>query len=89
VSKHRRDAETIRHLKALGRAFAEARRKAHLSQVDLWNESGIHQVSIQRIEAGRVDPGYEVMQRLAEGIGVPLGTILDRANELAGEKGED
>lgn len=78
--------EKTRHLKALGRAFAEARKEADLTQAELHNRSGVHQVTIARVETGAMDPGYEVMQKMAAGIGVPLGPILDRAWELAGKK---
>lgn len=78
-----RDEKTIRHIKALGRAFAESRRGAPLTQFQLEERSGVSRTHIVRIETGMIDPGYEVMQKLAMGIGVPLGSILNRALELA------
>lgn len=86
MTKHRHDAETIRHLKALGRAFAEARREADLTQAELHERAGVHQITIARVETGVEDPGYETLLKLAAGIGIPLGPILDRAWELAGKK---
>ncbi len=85
MTTRRHDDETIRRLKALGQAFREARKEAGLTQAALGERCGLHQASIRRIEAGGVDPGYEVMQTLAAGMGVPLHTILDRADELAGK----
>jgi transcriptional regulator with XRE-family HTH domain len=88
VTGPRRDDGTIRILKALGEAFAEARRGAKLTQAELAERSGVHEVHVARIETGAVDPSYEMMHKLAGSIGVPLGPILDRALELAGkEKG--
>jgi transcriptional regulator with XRE-family HTH domain len=87
VSKHRHDAATIRHLKALGRAFAEARREAGLTQHELADRSGVERGHIARVETGKIDPGYEIMLTMAAGIGVPLGPIFDRASELTGKKG--
>ncbi|HET8956177.1 MAG TPA: helix-turn-helix transcriptional regulator [Solirubrobacterales bacterium] len=86
MTRHRHDAETIRHLKALGQAFAEARKGAGLTQVDLHDRSGVERRYIARVETGKIDPGYEVMQTMAAGIGLPLGPILDRASELAGKE---
>jgi transcriptional regulator with XRE-family HTH domain len=66
-----------------GRAFAEARREAKLTQDELVGRSGVDTGHIARVETGRIDPGFEVMQKMAAGIGVPLEPILDRAWELA------
>jgi transcriptional regulator with XRE-family HTH domain len=83
VSKRRHDRATIRHLRALGRAFAEARKEAGLTQADLADRSGVSATTIKRIETGAVNPAYEAMFQLANGIGVPLTPIFDRAQQLA------
>jgi transcriptional regulator with XRE-family HTH domain len=87
VSKRQHDPATIRHLKALGRAFSEARKEAGLTQADLADRSGVSTSAIKRIETGAVNPAYEAMFQLAKGIGVPLPPIFVRAHQLA-EGGE-
>lgn len=57
-----------------------------LTQAELHERSNVHQVHIAWIETAEIDPGYEVMQKVAAGIGVPLGPILDRASELSGKR---
>jgi len=73
-----------------GRMLREARARAHLTQRQLAEKSGIPQETIARIERGRSDPrvntldrllaacefGLEVMPRL--GIGVDRTQIVER-----------
>ncbi len=64
-----------------------ARREAQLSQDELGGRSGMDTGHIAWGETGRIYPGSEVMQKMAAGIAVPLGPILDRAWKWAGTQG--
>jgi predicted transcriptional regulator len=69
-----------------GRLLRSARRRAGLSQRALAAESGIPQVTIARIEAGRVDPRLGTLASLLRACGEELeamprlGLGVDRAH---------
>jgi transcriptional regulator with XRE-family HTH domain len=73
-------------LRVLGRAIREAREQRGISIGALAVASGIASRDLAAIEAGRLDPGYRRLRRLAAGLGVrPLALML-RVEELdAGE----
>lgn len=70
---------------SLGRAIAEYREKAGLSQIQLAAESGMSVHTIRSWEQGKAEPGTLGLLRLS--IALDLGTLelFDRARELAME----
>jgi transcriptional regulator with XRE-family HTH domain len=57
-----------------------ARRRARLTQRELARRSGVPQPTVSRIEAGRISPGYELLDRLLGACGIELVTV-DRPTE--------
>jgi transcriptional regulator with XRE-family HTH domain len=73
MNKH---AELLR----LGEAIRQVREQQRLSVADLAARSGIAAQRISKVEAGRLDPTYDVLIALADGLGVRLSTLVP--NEL-------
>ena len=68
-------AELIR----FGEAFRRAREWEGLSVADLAARTGIGAHQINALEAGRLDPAFDVMCALADGIGVRLSALIPDA----------
>lgn len=63
---------------AFGRRLPrELRAERGLSQEDLGRRTGLHATAIGRIERGGREPRLKSILRLAEGLGVPPGSLLD------------
>jgi transcriptional regulator with XRE-family HTH domain len=75
-------SEDERALLILGRVLREAREQHGLSADDLAAATGIAHERISALEAGQLDPPYDVMAALADALGVRLGFITKRAEEL-------
>lgn len=58
----------------VGDLLREARLRAGLSQRRLADRSGVPQSSIARIESGRSEPRFGLLQRLLEGCGASLAS---------------
>ena len=56
----------------LVRTLTEARKEAGMTQQQLAEKSGVHQVNISRIENGTGNPSVETLQKLAKGMGKKL-----------------
>ena len=54
------------------RALTEARKEVGMTQQQLAEKSGVHQVNISRIENGTGNPSVETLQKLAKGMGKKL-----------------
>jgi transcriptional regulator with XRE-family HTH domain len=65
-------AELIR----FGEAFRRAREREGVSVADLAAGTGIDAQQIKALEAGRLDPAFDVMCALADGIGVRLSALI-------------
>ena len=65
------------NMAALGARLAHARRQEHLRQADLAREVGIHEVTLSRIENGKL-PGVTVavLARLAMRLDMSLDQLL-------------
>jgi len=65
------------NMAALGARLAYARRQEHLRQADLAREVGIHEVTLSRIENGKL-PGVTVavLARLAMRLDISLDQLL-------------
>jgi len=62
--------------KHFGRRVRERRKKMRLSQEDFADRVGLDRTYVSGIERGTRNPTLATMKRLAEGLGVPLETLL-------------
>lgn len=72
-------------------AFRTIRELAGFSQAELSRRAGISQGHISQIEAGHKQPRPRTVRRLADALGVPLGSLLsadDGAAPLPHDPGE-
>jgi len=60
------------------------RQKTGLSQDDLAARAELDARSIACLEAGRIDPTWGSMRRIADGLGVPLEHLAELAETLGG-----
>ena len=70
-------------LRILGRAVAEIREQGGMSAEQLAGAAGVEFAQLQALEAGRVDPTYELLLVLAEALGVRASAFVIRAEALA------
>lgn len=61
----------------LGLNMQRLRREKDWSQEDLAFESGIHRTYISGLERGIRNPTITIVQKLADTLKVPFGTLLD------------
>lgn len=59
----------------LGRAVKAIRAQRGLTQEEVSAAAGLHPTYVSDIERGARNPSWEVMTRLASGIGVPIAEI--------------
>ena len=64
-------------LKELGKRVEKIRKEKGLSQAQLANMIDKDQQSIQRLEAGNINPSYYYLHEVARGLGVSLIELLD------------
>lgn len=57
-----------------------ARRRASLTQRELSRRSGVPQPTVSRIEAGRMEPTYQLLDRLLRACGMEV-VAIDRPKE--------
>lgn len=69
------------------RAVREERKEAGLTQEELAHEIDIEPGDISILESGRRSPQLRTMRRLADGLGIPLSQIFERAERLEAENG--
>jgi XRE family transcriptional regulator, regulator of sulfur utilization len=74
-----------RELIAFGRAVRQVREERGVSVDALATAAGIASADLAAIEAGRLDPGYRWLRRLAAALGVTSTALLLRVEELEGE----
>jgi transcriptional regulator with XRE-family HTH domain len=60
-----------------GQRLREVRTEQGLSQDDLGRRTGLHATVIGRLEYGVREPRLKTILRLADGLGVPTGALLD------------
>jgi transcriptional regulator with XRE-family HTH domain len=70
---------------ALGQVIRELREQRRLSQGELAAQAGVDGRRLKALESGRIDADYVMLVRLAKALGVPPGTVVVRAEKLAGE----
>jgi len=77
------DNQSHQHeLRLLGRAIRETREQQGVSAKELAEAAGVTCAQLAAIEAGRLDPGYRRLRRLATGLGVRPIALLLRVEEL-------
>ena len=82
------------NLMRLGRAVRSLREQQSLTAQDLAEAVGAPTARIDELEEGRLDPDFELLLRLADGLGVRLSTLFGRAEGLdararPGEAGDE
>jgi transcriptional regulator with XRE-family HTH domain len=76
-----------RYLLALGLAVAQIREERGTSAEQLATATGAGLAHVQALEAGRLDPTYELLLMLAEGLGVRASAFVIRAEALLADDG--
>ncbi len=66
------------YLRRFGEAVRQEREQQRLSVADLAARSGIAARRISKIEAGRLDPRYDVVIALADGLGVRASGLMPK-----------
>lgn len=66
----------------LGRAIRKLRIEVELTQEALGLRSNVHPTWIARVEAGRTNPTWGSVRRIAAGLGVALGELAALAEEI-------
>jgi transcriptional regulator with XRE-family HTH domain len=74
-------------LLVLGRAVAEIREERGVAAERLAAVTGVALARIQALESGHLDPSYELLLELAEGLGVRASAFVIRAEALAAGDG--
>jgi transcriptional regulator with XRE-family HTH domain len=80
------DQREQRYLLALGRAISEIRADRGADVAQLAIAAGVDRRRIAALEAGRLDPAYELLLALGDGLGVPVSAFVLRAEELLAEE---
>lgn len=63
---------------AFGRRLREVRDRVGMSQDGLGRESDVHPTSIGRLERGKREPRLTTLLRLADGLGVEPGELVNK-----------
>ena len=63
---------------ALGAVVRELRERANLSQRDLAAQAELDEHEVAAIEAGKLEPTWGDLRRIAHALGVPLPELLAR-----------
>jgi ribosome-binding protein aMBF1 (putative translation factor) len=79
--------QETRDLLILGEAVREVREQQGISIATLAVDTGLDQELIVALEGGQLDPDYELLLRLAEGIGVRVSAFVLGAEALGGHGG--
>jgi transcriptional regulator with XRE-family HTH domain len=75
-----RDAD----LHVLGRAVRRMREQRGMSAEELARATGISRQRIAALERGALDPTYDLLLRLTEGLGIQPSTLVTLAERLKG-----
>jgi len=72
-------------LHVLGLAIGQVRERHGVSVEELSAATGVAPARIRALESGQVDPGYDLLLTLADGIGVRLSAFMVRVEEIEAE----
>lgn len=64
-------------LKKLGKRVRKMRKERGLSQTELANNINKDQPSIQRLEAGNINPSFYYLHQVAQGLNIPFKELVD------------
>lgn len=67
-------------LNKLGDRIRKIRKEKGITQVELANSIGKDQQSVQRLEAGNINPSFYYLYEVANGLNVSLNELLDFDN---------
>jgi ribosome-binding protein aMBF1 (putative translation factor) len=73
-----RDAELV----FLGQAIHEIREQQEITPAELAGKAGIRERRLARIEAGSIDPDYELLVKLTRALSIQPRVLMDRARAL-------
>ena len=59
--------------------LAQVRKEQGLSQERLAELSGVHRVTIARIETGEISPNVRTLEKLSGALDVPVSELIERA----------
>jgi transcriptional regulator with XRE-family HTH domain len=76
------EIELEQELLLLGAAVREIREQHGLSIGELSGAAGVDEARVEALEAGRLDPDFDLLIALAHGIGVRVYAFFLRAEEL-------
>lgn len=74
-----------RDLAVLGQATREIRDERGISSEDLATAAGIAHNQLRALEAGQLDPDYDLLLDLADGLGIRPSTLVIRWEERIAE----
>lgn len=80
-----RQPENAKELARLGIAVRALREERRLTRRELAAAAGVGERRIQALEAGRLDPDYVLLVRVAKALGVRAGALVLRAEGRADE----
>lgn len=69
----------------IGKAVKAVRTAQGLTQEDLAAKADLQPTYISDVERGVPNPSWDVIARIAEGIGIPVATIAAQYDELASQ----
>lgn len=69
---------------SLGKRVRFLRRRAHLSQLELSIEANVNKNYICDLENGRRNPTLEVLERIADALGVSLEVLFKGVESIPG-----
>ncbi len=73
----------------LGEAIRRIREERGVAAAELAAATGVPLTRIAAVEDGCVDPGFELLLTLADGIGVGVSAFISRAERIARERTDD
>jgi len=73
-------------LLTLGRAIRRMREQVSMTADDLAAATGMSTQRLAALETGRLDPTYDLLLVVVEGLGVRLSALLALAEQLEGSK---
>lgn len=79
---HRRDPMPLAQL---GYAVHLQRARLRISQDEAGRRAGLHRNYVGAIERGEINPTYDTLLRLCEGLEFPLHKLVEEATVSAGE----
>lgn len=71
---------------AFGQAVKELRHESDLTQEELAERMGTTFTRVGLLERGATDPRFTTQRRLARGLGVTLGKLIERFETILGDE---